>query len=485
MSRYTASSLIPYLDMLRTQLATALMPRDENSRKVPLYSHRLITVLLARMRILPDLQQKALDELGNLLDELGAEINSIEGGMILVPKLVHHIRVTRDYAEAEQCLQVAVRLLSHKPCVATYRLQQQIATILDDMQQALNKAVIEQDMKPVTDDAPVESLTAAQTLALRDYLRKKSPADCALEIGPIKKIIGGGSKVTLVIELFNTTNLPAAVVVRIDMANSIVGSTVADEFHLIEIVHEAGLPVPRPYFLETGNDVLDAAFIVVSKVEGRNIGDWFDVTEPSRDFAIGVAQALAKLHKIPLTKAAKLPGATQTTRERVEQEINFYEQTWRASGETSIAMEQGLVWLKSHMPYAEGLRSIIHRDVGCHNMLGKDGELAALLDWETAAVGNPAHDLMYAHVCIVQMMPWEEFLAEYEKAGGAIPSKAELDFYRILVAIFGIHFTFLSRSFTSTGYSDTMVVAYAAERIHLQYERALHNAVRIAFEREE
>jgi aminoglycoside phosphotransferase (APT) family kinase protein len=209
------------------------------------------------------------------------------------------------------------------------------------------------------------------------------------------------------------------------------------------------------------------------------------VTEPSRAFAVGVAQALAKLHKIPLVKAAKLPGAMQSTRERVEQEISFYEETWRASGETSIAMEQGLAWLKSHMNYAEGQRAIIHRDVGCHNMLGKDGDLSALLDWETAAVGNPAHDLMYAYVCVVQMMPWEDFLAEYEKSGGTIPGKAELDFYRILVALFGIHFTILSRSFISTSYTDTMVVAYAAERIHLQYERALHDAVRIAFERDE
>lgn len=479
-----AQSLAPYLDVLRTQLATSLVPRDENARKVPLYTHRLLTVLLARERVMPALQRQALAALAGIVDELCAEVGRIEGGMILAPQLVKHIRTTPDFAAAQDCLQNAVRLLGQKPSAASRQLQRRIACIFDDMEQAFHKAVDEQDMKP-TGDTAVRSLDAAQTQALRDHLRKKFPADAALEIGSVKTIIGGGSKVTLVVELRGCQTLPEMVVVRIDMSNSVTGSTVADEFHLVEIAHEAGLPVPKPYLLETDKAILGNPFIVVSKVEGRNIGDWFEITEPSRAFAVGLAQALAKLHAIAPERTAWLPGATQSIRERVAGEIAYYEEIWRASGEPSVAMEQALSWLRDHLDYAEGRRAITHRDVGCHNMLGKDGELAALLDWETASIGNPAFDLMYAHVAVVQMMPWEEFLAEYARAGGIVPSTAEMDFYRILTAIYGMHFCYLSRTFIETGFSDTMVVAYAGQRIFLHYERVLCEAVRIALERDE
>ena len=470
----------PYLRILRAQLESSLVPRDENARKVPLYSHRILSVLLAETTERPGLQQKALAELAGLLDELCAALGGIDGGLILLPQLHSHIRYRPDYAAAEPCVQTAVRLLGQNPDAAGLRLQQQIAGITSRMQAAFHQSVRAQDMRPVADASPAASLDAAQTLALRNYLRSKYPNDAALDIGNMKTIIGGGSKRTVVVELNNTHELPDAVVLRIDLSHSIVGSTVADEFRLIELVHEAGLPVPKPYLLESDIAVLGHPFIVVSRVEGRNIGDWFEITEPSRAFAIGLAQALAKLHKIAPERAGALPGSTLGNREIVEKEILHHEAIWRASGEPSIAMEQGIGWLKRHIEYGVGKRAIIHRDVGCHNMLGRDGDLAALLDWETAGIGNPAHDLMYARVAVLQMMPWDEFLVEYEKAGGVIPSAKEVLFYRLLTAVYGMHFCLLSRKFLSTGLSETMMLSYAAQCIHLYYQTALHEAVELA-----
>ena len=478
-------TLTPYLEALRTQLAMALVSRDENARKVPVYCHRIISVLLARMQVLPSLQQQALVELSGVIEELCAELGGIEGGLILVPQLMSHIRKQPDYAAAETCLQTAVRLLSHKPSERGDRLQKQIAKIMGDLQAALHKAIVDQDMKTFSDTAVVSVLNPGQTLALRDYLRRNFPQDAALEIGGMKTIIGGGSKHTMVIELQNVKTLPNAVVVRIDMANSIVGSTVADEFNLISAAHEAGLPVPKPYALETNKDVLGGAFIVVSKIEGRNIGDWFEITEPSRAFAVGLAQALAKLHRIPPEQVVGLRGLDMTMRESLVREIAYYEEIWRASGLPSIAMEQGIAWLKRHVNNLPERRAITHRDVGCHNMLAADGKLAALLDWETAAVGNPAFDLMYAQVAVTQMMPWEEYLAEYQKAGGTIPSEREMVFYRLLIAIYGMHFCLLSRLFIDTGYTDVLMVAYASQRIHLFYDRVLHEAVTLALDSDE
>jgi aminoglycoside phosphotransferase (APT) family kinase protein len=135
------------------------------------------------------------------------------------------------------------------------------------------------------------------------------------------------------------------------------------------------------------------------------------------------------------------------------------------------------------MEFAEGRRSIVHRDVGCHNMLGKDGRLAALLDWETAVVGNPAQDLGYAYHTIVQMMPWEEFLAEYEKAGGIIPRPAEIDYYRLWRAVWIMGFQLLARSYFLSGLTTEMILAYASQYWYQRSEHTLHEMVDMVYRR--
>ena len=478
--------MAPYLELLRKQLETSLIPRDSNSRKVPLYGHRILTMLLLREKALPALQLKALAAFSDLLDELCAELEVLDGGMILIPQLMHHVRTTPDYQQAEAFLQRATHLLSLNPSEAGRILQRKVSTITFDLQQAFGQAVNEQDMKPVDDEAEIEPLTAEQKVALRDYLRARFQEDVAVEICKVKSIIGGGSKQTLIIELHNAKTLPSAIVVRVDKAEGVVGSTVLDEYQLIKLVFEAGIPAPRPFAVEADKAVLGAPFIIVSRIEGHNVGDWFELDEPSRAFAVGVARTLAKLHNIPPEAAGDhLPGAKITTRERVQQEVAVYEQSWRTWGEPSIAMEQALGWIKAHMAFADGKRSIIHGDVGCHNMLGKNGELTALLDWETAVIGNPAHDLIYTYVFAAQMMPWDEYLGEYEKAGGTIPSKAEMDFYRVYCALFGIHFMFMARSFFYSGLSTSMIHAYATQRLMLYTEDNLHRAVKLALERDD
>lgn len=477
-----SESMNGYFSVLKAQLQNSLSPRDDNSRRVPLYCHRLLSTLQAKSAVLPALQRKAIAELDTILDDLNKALASTGGGLVLTPQLVCHIRTRPDYEALEPCLQIAVRLLAEKSDDQALDIQRKIAAITSRVVNGLHQAVIDQDMKPVTEGLPAEALDAAQTKSLQKYLREKFPADAALEIGNLKLILGGGSKRTVVVELRNVKTLPNSVVLRIDMAHGVTGATVVDEFDLIKLVHEAGLPVPTPYLLETGNAVLGQPFIMVSKVEGRNIGDWFEVTEPSRLFSITLAQALAKLHQIPPERVPKLAGSTMSNREIVEHDIGVFEENWRSSGVISIGHEQGFAWLKSHIDLATTRRAITHRDVGCHNMLGHNGDLSAILDWETASIGNPVFDLMYARVAVMQMMPWEEFLDEYKKAGGTRPSAGEMLFFRLLVTIFGMHFSIIARRLVETGFSDGLMLAYAGQRIYLQYQRDLHEAVKEALD---
>ena len=479
-------SAVPYLNMMRTLLETSLRPSEPSAAKYAKYSHRMLTMLALRLEKLPAMQADALRNINGVLDQLVAELKNIDGNMILVPQLMRHVRKQPDFAAALPFLQQAVRMLAEQQTPARLALQQQLAKIMLALEVALHQAAEEGAMKPPVAEQQTEALTAAQRARLTRYLRDRFPSDGALEIGGVRLIIGGGSKKTLIVELLNTVKLDQRIVLRIDNAGGVVDSKVVDEYDLIQTVAKAGMKVAQPILCEPDASVLGAPFLATSCIEGHNIGDWEEVTEPSREFALDLADTLAKLHAIPEKGLRKgFPGVDVTTRERICRELASFENSWRAYGESSIAMEQAYAWLKSHLQFAEGQRSILHCDVGCHNMLGHDGRLTALLDWETAVVGNPAQDISYVKHTVVQMLPWDEFLAAYAKAGGTVPSEGELDFYTLWRNIFTMHYEYMARSFTLGGDPTGLIIAYSSQHVYQYCNFELHKTLVSLYERYE
>jgi aminoglycoside phosphotransferase (APT) family kinase protein len=478
--------LEPYFNILRNEIATTLMPKEDgNAQRVARYSHEILTSLLVRSTKLPEIERSTIEKFTGLLPGLGAVLGSLDGGMILVAELTEHLTVRPDYQRVETTFQNVVRVLSASESDEAKKLLSAIAEINAESQLAFCQAVEAADIKEDSgEDAGPGSLGKEDAIAFQGFLRARFPEESSVEVGPSRLIVGGGSKHTYIVELHKTKTLPDALVLRIDKSEGVVGSTVADEYALNEAVYAAGLPVPKPYALETDTGILGAPFVIVSCEQGHNIGDWNVVWEPSRDFAIGMAQALAKLHRMPIAGAGdNLPGADCSVKAQMANQIASFESTWRSHARSSIVMEQAFIWLKSHLDFADGQRSIIHCDVGCHNMLGHNGKLSALLDWETAVIGNPAQDLAYAEKTVVQMMPWEEFLEEYVRAGGQLPTQEELDFYRLFCATFRIHFQFIARSFFFAGMSSSMIHAYASQRLHMLAEKEVHKFVTAFYSR--
>jgi aminoglycoside phosphotransferase (APT) family kinase protein len=381
-------------------------------------------------------------------------------------------------------LQRTVTVLLANPSNDGKKILRQISALLVEMQSRLHQAALDQELEPDDKDSRIEPpLSESQKMALQVWLRNKF-TEPTLEIGSIKAITGGGSKKTLIVALHNAHHLPNTVVIRADQASGVVESTVSDEYQLIEKLYAEGLPVPQPFASETDASIIGAPFVVVSCIEGRNIGDHVDVYEPSRSFGIGLARAMGKMHRIPSEQFGdKIVGSKTTTLERVHQDIASFETVWRNSGHPSIALEMGYAWLKQHLQFSEGRRALNHCDLACHNMLAKDGELIAILDWETTIIGNPAHDLAYAYVQVVQCMPWEDFLAEYEKAGGTIPSAAEFDFYRLWTACWRMSFLFIAQSFFHSGMSSSVVLAYGAQHLYQRINHDLHKVLNDIYER--
>jgi aminoglycoside phosphotransferase (APT) family kinase protein len=184
---------------------------------------------------------------------------------------------------------------------------------------------------------------------------------------------------------------------------------------------------------------------------------------------------MATLHGIPpATLGDKFKGATQSTPQRVLSDMAAFEQNWRSFGQPSVALEIAYDWLKTHIEFAEGRRAILHSDVAFHNILVHNDRISALLDWELACVGNPAEDLAYAHSQVVQIMPWEEFLAEYRSAGATLPTEREIDFYRLWCNAWRLNFCLVTRALFHAGISTEILLGYASQHVYQIANQELH-----------
>ncbi|MCY4428667.1 MAG: phosphotransferase family protein [Halieaceae bacterium] len=468
------------MDIVRKELFGALgNDADAESQRMAKYCQRMLSLLRHQLVSAPAIQRRALTRIDGLLDSLCAEVSAIDGGMMLSAALIRHVRKDPDYEQAELALQHAVKLLlSAGTSESTQRLLADISSLTREFEFESYQVTKDDELQTEEPETKEDALNASQIQALEFWLRQKFPSENQLVTGPIKNIVGGGSKKTLIVGLVNTEKLPAEIVLRVDREDGVVGSTVVDEYFLIGLMYQAGMPVPQPYAMETDKDILGAPFVLLERCEGHNIGDWTEVNEPSRGFALDLAQALAKLHQISVDKAGdRLAGTNEATSERMKREIAGFENNWRASGQPMVALELAYAWLREHIDFADGQRAIVHGDVGCHNMLGTKQHLTALLDWETAVAGNPAQDLTYAKHTVEQMMPWDEFLAEYERAGGVLPSDNEMDFYSLWRGVFRMNFQTMARSFFQSGLSTSLIHAYASQYLYRNVAYDLHETV--------
>ncbi len=267
--------------------------------------------------------------------------------------------------------------------------------------------------------------------ALAKFLADKL-ATPDLAVTAIDMISGGFSKQTLKATL---TVPPQALVLRADLpkGKAFTGTSVADEFPILQTLYQRGVTVPRPYAVEPTGAVIGCPFVALAAAAGKTLGTLFEFPAPIPEIGRQMAQQLARIHAVPEDVIGpNLTGPQPPNVARTSAEIDKSYQDWRALGRTSAVIEAGFRYLRKHAARAAGARRLVHGDFGLHNFLVADNRITAVLDWEFAKLGNPADDLGYAYDTIDHMLGWNEFAKEYEAAGGTLPSRAEIDFFRLL-----------------------------------------------------
>ena len=174
-------------------------------------------------------------------------------------------------------------------------------------------------------------------------------------------------------------------------------------------VRELAPDVPVPLVLWTESDpaIVGSPFFVMERVEGvvppdilpYNFMSW--VTDASdherRLMQDATVDVLARLHSIEHAERRfdflqGSEGGRSALARHVDEQRDYYE--WVvADGRRSPLIERAFVWLDEHWPTVEGPTVLSWGDARIGNVLYRDFEPVAVLDWEMAALGPPELDV--------------------------------------------------------------------------------------------
>jgi len=167
------------------------------------------------------------------------------------------------------------------------------------------------------------------------------------------------------------------------------------EFKVISALYPTGFPVARPYGLCTDESVIGTMFYVMENVEGRILWDGMlpDYSpEERRAIYLAETDTLAALHAtkvdaVGLSDFGK-PG------NYFARQIDRWTKQYLASETVKIeTMDKLIDWLPKTVP-ADDVTSVVHGDYRLDNcMVGDDGRVVAVLDWEICTLGDPMADL--------------------------------------------------------------------------------------------
>lgn len=216
------------------------------------------------------------------------------------------------------------------------------------------------------------------------------------------------------------------------------GIDLATEAAVAMLAEAGAVPVPHVHLVLDPSDGLGEGF-VMDFIEGETIPRRIlrdaDYAAIRPRLARECAAVLAKIHKLSTSGLGDLEALQP--RETIARIREAYE----ALDAPGAVFELAFRWLADNMPADMDQLSLVHADFRNGNLLiGPDG-LRAVLDWESAHIGDPHEDLGY-----IAMTSWrfgeldkpiggfgsrEDFYAAYEEASGRPVSRERAHFWEV------------------------------------------------------
>ncbi len=191
------------------------------------------------------------------------------------------------------------------------------------------------------------------------------------------------------------------------------------EFHLLRWARTAGLSVPEPLFFGAADEIFADPYLLLGYVEGEPA-----FTTADLDLLTGqMAEELAKIHTTGRGLAggsAEGANASETGPVFPRPLIPEFVRAIQCSTVADPSFEVILIrdTLRSAWPFPHrNPPTLLHGDYWPGNILWRDGRLAAVVDWEDAALGDPLADLAIARLdlrWIFGRKAMETFTARYQ-----------------------------------------------------------------------
>lgn len=211
------------------------------------------------------------------------------------------------------------------------------------------------------------------------------------------------------------------------------------QYWTLKALESTPVPAPRVHRLELDPEALGRPFFIMEKVEGEVPIPWgfekhevFLDHQKRRRMGRNLIEVLAHIHTVDwkglgldqrLEVAEAGTGPARREIERWERNLKEFH-----LGPEPILTET-LLWLKENMPIAPRL-TLTHGDYRLGNFLwdNQGQRIAAFLDWEMIAVGDPMSDLGW--LCMKNWRPSEPSLV-----CNLLEKEEALDYYQELTGI--------------------------------------------------
>lgn len=253
---------------------------------------------------------------------------------------------------------------------------------------------------------------ATLTVALEGWLRTKLPQVEDLSISPLERASAGNVNETHLFDLHcreaGEERIEGMVVRWCAQSLQFVpDGDVAGQFRVMKCLERSGLPVPKMYWLEENREVLGFPFFVAQRVYGDSPPDrhpgphghgmFFEATPERRTkLWLQAIEAIAKLQSLDWRGLGlSFLGVPGSNADALDQQIDHWERMldWGAS-EPLPALRGTVDWLRKHR-YDPSRVRLCWGDARPGNIIYRDDQVAAVLDWEFAHIGVPESDLAY------------------------------------------------------------------------------------------
>lgn len=192
---------------------------------------------------------------------------------------------------------------------------------------------------------------------------------------------GISAQMTAIEMVFGDGQTKKLVVRRYDAG---ISHLVANEYKLLQVLQKAGSPTQTPYYLDLSTSIFPVPYVVFEYVEGTTEFSPADVD----NFIDQFAAALAQIHQVnyAVEDLSFLPNYEAVISERIRQR----------PPQIDTSLEEGCIRdkLEAAFPFPRLNNPVLlHGDFWLGNVIWRDSRIAAVIDWEDAAIGDPIIDL--------------------------------------------------------------------------------------------